>query len=106
MRALRDGRRAALGVAGWRRREGKGAQPVEMAAPGDFAVEFADRETVRRLLARLEPLHREALWLRFYRDLSYEEIAAVGGKLIHFYTSHTAVFESASDRHPGSWSCG
>ena len=64
---------------GWRRREGEEPQPVDLAAPADFAVEFADRETVRRLLARLEPVHREALWLRFYRDLSYEEIAAVCG---------------------------
>jgi RNA polymerase sigma-70 factor, ECF subfamily len=64
---------------GWRRREGEAEQPVDLAAPGDFATEFADRETVRRLLARLEPAHREALWLRFYRELSYEEIATVCG---------------------------
>jgi len=28
-------------------------------------------------------------------------LAALWGALIHFYTSHTAMFESASDRHPG-----
>ena len=63
----------------WRGREGGAEQPVELAAPGDFAAEYADRESVRCLLARLGPVHREALWLRFYRELSYEEIAAVCG---------------------------
>jgi RNA polymerase sigma factor (sigma-70 family) len=60
------------------RREGReDAALPELPAPGNFPAEFADRETLQALLARLDPLYREVLWLRFYRDLSYDEIAAV-----------------------------
>jgi RNA polymerase sigma-70 factor, ECF subfamily len=39
----------------------------------------ADREAVARALHQLTPEHREALVLRFYHDLSVNEIALVGG---------------------------
>jgi len=39
----------------------------------------ADRDEVIKALAQLTPEHREALVLRFYHDLTVDEIAAVGG---------------------------
>lgn len=50
---------------------------VEVPDPHNWGDDFLHRETVRKLLAELQPLHREILWLRFFQDLSYEEIAAL-----------------------------
>ncbi len=47
----------------------------EPSAESVFDRQLEDRDLVRRVLARLEPVHREILWLRFFKDKSYEEIA-------------------------------
>jgi RNA polymerase sigma factor (sigma-70 family) len=47
---------------------------------GSAAAErLAAEELAGKLLARLEPGHREIIWLRFYRECSYEEIAGICG---------------------------
>jgi RNA polymerase sigma-70 factor (ECF subfamily) len=48
-------------------------------APSLDEPESADAELVHRALAQIEPLHREVLVLRFFRDLTLEEIAEVVG---------------------------
>lgn len=45
----------------------------------DPAVLTTDRELVRQLLTRLSPEHRAVLVLRFYEELTLEEVAAVVG---------------------------
>jgi RNA polymerase sigma-70 factor, ECF subfamily len=57
------------------------AQLAEVAVPAepDSAI---DREAVHRCLALLSPEHREALVLRFFEEMSYEEIAAVTGSSV------------------------
>ena len=49
-------------------------RPFEPQAPGNLAEELADKEMVQKLLRALEPAYREVLWLRFFQDMSYEEI--------------------------------
>jgi RNA polymerase sigma-70 factor (ECF subfamily) len=47
-------------------------------AGGAAAVErLAAQELAGKLLARLEPAHREIIALRFYQECSYEEIAGI-----------------------------
>jgi RNA polymerase sigma-70 factor, ECF subfamily len=41
-----------------------------------------DREAVLRCLELLSPEHREALVLRYFEELSYEEIAAITGNSV------------------------
>jgi RNA polymerase sigma-70 factor (ECF subfamily) len=48
----------------------------DRAAPGDAAAAAADRDAIGRSLARLTPDKRTVVVLRFYRDLSIDEIAA------------------------------
>ena len=53
---------------------------VELAAWDEDESEAAERgEMLRGALARLHPLQREAVLLRFSADLSYEEMAAATG---------------------------
>jgi len=40
-----------------------------------FDRRLLERDLARELLARLEPMYREILWLRFFKEKSYEEIA-------------------------------
>lgn len=40
-----------------------------------FDRRLVDRDLAREVLARLEPMYREILWLRFFKEKSYEEIA-------------------------------
>jgi len=40
-----------------------------------FDRRLADRDLAKELLACLEPMYREILWLRFFNDKSYQEIA-------------------------------
>jgi len=54
-----------------------GDRPLDPADPADLAHDVVTRETARRLLATLAPAYREVLSLRFFEDLSYEEIAAL-----------------------------
>lgn len=52
-----------------------GERPVEIADPADFGHQVVTQETVKHLLASLAPAYREVLYLRFFQDQSYEEIA-------------------------------
>jgi len=44
-------------------------------APGDFSERLLTRDMAEALLKDLEPVHRELVWLRFFREMSYQEIA-------------------------------
>lgn len=48
---------------------------LEVPDPVDFGRQVVARVTVRRLLGSLAPAYREVLYLRFFQDQSYEEIA-------------------------------
>jgi len=48
---------------------------TEVADPTDFGHQVVARETIERLLKSLSPDFREVLFLRFFQDQSYEEIA-------------------------------
>ena len=48
---------------------------MEVPDPADFGRQVVAQETVRRLLESLAPIYREVLYLRFFQDQSYEEIA-------------------------------
>lgn len=50
-----------------------------MVAPGDHAEELSLEDAVRRALAALPEAFREAIVLREYGALTYEEIAAHQG---------------------------
>lgn len=47
--------------------------------PEDAALASANRDEIARALARLSPLHREAIVLAFVHGLSYEEMARTVG---------------------------
>ena len=47
----------------------------QVADPTDFGHQVEARETIGRLLKSLPPDFREVLFLRFFKDQSYEEIA-------------------------------
>jgi RNA polymerase sigma-70 factor (ECF subfamily) len=51
----------------------------EIEAPVDVGREVVARETAEALLEKLEPAQREMLWMRYFRDLSYEEISSLSG---------------------------
>ena len=55
---------------------------LEELPEGEEAVTAADREQLRHCLDSISPEHREALVLRFFEDLSYEEIARVTGATV------------------------
>jgi len=62
----------------WRFRflEPREESPVfEPSTGSGFDRQLIDRNLARELLARLEPMYREILWLRFFKDRSYQEIA-------------------------------
>jgi len=48
---------------------------IDIAAPGDFREGIMAHQLAGSLLAGLDPALREAIWLRFYREMSYEEIS-------------------------------
>jgi RNA polymerase sigma-70 factor (ECF subfamily) len=73
LRARRRRRFFGLGEAGLE------AQPDPRTAGSASVARLAAQDLARKLLARLAPLHREIVWLRFYRDCSYEEIAEICG---------------------------
>jgi RNA polymerase sigma-70 factor (ECF subfamily) len=52
-----------------------GDRPMEIPDPTDFGRQVVAQETVKRLLGFLAPVYREVLYLRFFQDQSYEEIA-------------------------------
>lgn len=49
----------------------------ELESPLDLGHEVITQQTVGRLMNKLSPDHREVLMLRFFQDLSYEEIAGL-----------------------------
>src|SRR5207247_1381605 len=62
----------------WRRRHNREVpveQPAEQVAPGDLGAETAERDAMRRLIARLPHRQRAVLVLRYYEDLDYDSIA-------------------------------
>jgi RNA polymerase sigma-70 factor (ECF subfamily) len=62
------------------RKRAKAPAPLEGDAPvGDGAPRVTEHVMVRGAMARLKPDHRVVLALRFWEELSYEEIAAVLG---------------------------
>ncbi|MGW0507328.1 SigE family RNA polymerase sigma factor [Micromonospora sp. NPDC003241] len=69
-------------VSWWRRRwraEVPSAVPPEQAVPDDPARESADRDALRRALARLSRQQRAIVVLRYAEDLSVERTAEVLG---------------------------
>ena len=65
-------------VSWWRRRwraELPAAAPPERAGNGDLAAQSANRDAVRRALARLSPQQRAVVVLRYVEDLSVERTA-------------------------------
>jgi RNA polymerase sigma-70 factor, ECF subfamily len=52
-----------------------GDHPMEIPDPKDFGRQVVAQETVKRLWKFLAPAYREVLYLRFFHDQSYEEIA-------------------------------
>jgi len=52
-----------------------GDRPMEIPDPTDFGHQVVTQETVKRLMGFLAPAFREVLYLRFFQDQSYEEIA-------------------------------
>jgi len=51
-------------------------QPVpEIAAPGDLHHRLVQQDLAHSLIAKLDPVLRELIHLRFFEELSYEEIA-------------------------------
>jgi RNA polymerase sigma-70 factor (sigma-E family) len=69
-------------VSSWRRRwraEQPAAAPPEPAGGGDVAAESADRDAVRRALARLSRQQRAVVVLRYVEDLSIARTAELLG---------------------------
>jgi RNA polymerase sigma-70 factor, ECF subfamily len=65
----------------WKSRFGIGSasredQVLDVAAPGDFREAMISEDLTRALLVGLDPVLREAIWLRYFQDMSYEQIAA------------------------------
>ena len=48
---------------------------IDVAAPGDFREGMMAEQMVKVLLAGLDPALREVIWLRYYGEMSYEQIA-------------------------------
>lgn len=64
----------------WKRRFGLGSRDSErpqpeLAAPGDTHNRLIAQDLADTLLTGLEPQLRELVWLRFYREMSYQELA-------------------------------
>ncbi|MBN2430271.1 MAG: RNA polymerase sigma factor [Acidobacteria bacterium] len=64
----------------WWRRPSVENRPIDrdpdFAESDAFFDSFWRKDLLRSLFAELEPRYREILWLRYYRDMSYPEIAA------------------------------
>jgi RNA polymerase sigma-70 factor (ECF subfamily) len=48
---------------------------IDVAAPGDFRDSIMTRNIMSTLLGSLDPQLREIIWLRYYQDMRYEEMA-------------------------------
>ena len=53
--------------------------PDEADTPEDRAEKISDSDELQRLLRRLSPEHREAVWLCYYEEKSLAEIAEIAG---------------------------
>lgn len=53
--------------------------PDEADTPDDRAEQISDSDELKRLLQRLSPEHREAVWLCYYEEKSLAEIAEIAG---------------------------
>ena len=51
------------------------APAIEVSARGDFRDGVIAKNLASALIAGLDPKLREMIWLRFYREMSYEEMA-------------------------------
>ena len=51
----------------------------QMADPAPASVQAGDRELVKDALGKLPPVDKEVIYLRFYDDLSYDQISATLG---------------------------
>ena len=60
-------------------RPGRGPRPDPGSDPEAALERLVARDLAARLLPRLEAPFREVIWLRFYREGSYEEIAEICG---------------------------
>ncbi|GAB4059503.1 SigE family RNA polymerase sigma factor [Catellatospora paridis] len=66
----------------WWRRRWRGeipSEPPDRSGNGDLAAEYADRDAVRRALARLSRQQRAVVVLRYVEDLSVQRTAEVLG---------------------------
>jgi RNA polymerase sigma-70 factor (sigma-E family) len=77
----------------WRRRklrERSTDQPPDRPAPGDLAANVALRLRLRQALAGLSGQQRAAVVLRYYEDLSEQEVAVIMGCSVGTVRSHNA----------------
>ncbi len=59
----------------FRKPEDEDQPPLELESPENFTAPIFRKEIVQKLMGELTPEYREMLWLRFFQDFSYEEIA-------------------------------
>lgn len=55
------------------------APRVELSSPATASRELVARDLVSKLLPRLKAIHREVIWLRFFQECTYEEMAEICG---------------------------
>ncbi|HET8631468.1 MAG TPA: sigma-70 family RNA polymerase sigma factor, partial [Thermomicrobiales bacterium] len=77
----------------------------QLEGPEDYALRRADRDEVQRLLGALLPQYRLILTLRYFHDLSYNEIAATLGEPVSTVRMRLfrarAAFQAAAEREHG-----
>jgi RNA polymerase sigma-70 factor (ECF subfamily) len=54
-------------------------RPDPRSSPSGAVGRLVAQEIAGKLLSRLEAAHREMIWLRYYRECTYEEIAEICG---------------------------
>ncbi len=78
----------------WRRRQWRGEEPVEVmpetAVPGDEIAAVDLRDLLGRILPLLPARQRAVLVLRFYQDMSVEQVADAMGCSVGTVKSQTA----------------
>jgi RNA polymerase sigma-70 factor, ECF subfamily len=60
-----------------RKSEDEDAPPLELKVEDHFSEAVSNRDTADKVMSTLPPEHREIIWMRFYQDMSYEEIASI-----------------------------
>jgi RNA polymerase sigma-70 factor, ECF subfamily len=62
----------------WMRKTGdEEVPPLELKVEDHFREAVSNRDTTDKLMSALPPEHREIISMRFYQDMSYEEIASI-----------------------------